>query len=446
MFRVALGALVASDAVARARDLTAHYTDAGYLPRGEHLAKLNHGWVVSLHALSGGAAWQALLFWLTIIAGLLLLVGWRTRLATIACWVLVLSAQVRLPTALSGADTLLRLLLFWSMFLPLGARFSLDRRRVTGISLDAISPPTRVRSIAVTALFVQVALVYLVSAIWKRGSSWTDGVAIQYVLGIEPYATALGARLQEHPLLLRWMTVGVLWLEWVGPFAFFSPWRTSLVRGLAVAGFAAFQLGLLLTMRLGPFPLVNLVALLPLVPVPVWDRVFGAGRDVEARALSRPARIAVAAALAYVLVWNVSVVLKRSLGPLAIPAYALQLEQGWSVFAPELPTGLDGWWTAPAKTESGEIDLFRACFAGENAPPSSAKPADARGWRLLGHRWAHVFQQARLYEEDRPYVAAWLCRCGPPVESVRLVFFQEEPVLNRPPAATPLDLGTFACP
>ena len=54
------------------------------------------------------------------------MIGYRARLATIACWFLVMSIHNRNPMILSAGDILLRLLLFWAMFLPLGARYSVD--------------------------------------------------------------------------------------------------------------------------------------------------------------------------------------------------------------------------------------------------------------------------------------------------------------------------------
>jgi hypothetical protein len=69
---------------------------------------------------------QALLFGIAAVAALAMLVGYRTRLAVFVVWVLVLSIQVRNPFLDSSADDLLRLLLFWAMFLPLGAYWSVD--------------------------------------------------------------------------------------------------------------------------------------------------------------------------------------------------------------------------------------------------------------------------------------------------------------------------------
>ena len=64
-----------------------------------------------------------------VLLAVALLVGYRTRLATIGSWILLASIHVRLPVVINAGDTLLRVLLFWSIFLPLGAMWSVDARR-----------------------------------------------------------------------------------------------------------------------------------------------------------------------------------------------------------------------------------------------------------------------------------------------------------------------------
>jgi hypothetical protein len=62
--------------------------------------------------INGTTFVQALLFGVTAIAAVALLIGYRTRLASIVVWAMMVSIQWRNPLVLSDADTLLRVLLF----------------------------------------------------------------------------------------------------------------------------------------------------------------------------------------------------------------------------------------------------------------------------------------------------------------------------------------------
>ena len=87
LFRVMLGAIIIADLALRARDLSAHYSDRGVLTRAALLADLG-SWAPSLHLMSGAPLVQALLFVIAGLVALAMLIGYRTRAATIASWIL----------------------------------------------------------------------------------------------------------------------------------------------------------------------------------------------------------------------------------------------------------------------------------------------------------------------------------------------------------------------
>jgi hypothetical protein len=67
-------------------------------------------------------------------------------------------------------------------------------------------------------------------------------------------------------------------LETLGPVLLFLPFNVCLQRMIAVGSFILFHLGLALTMELGHFPWVCMVAWLPLLPGSLWDRLAAALR------------------------------------------------------------------------------------------------------------------------------------------------------------------------
>ena len=219
--RVALGVLLLVDLAGRAPDLAAHYTDQGVFSRAALIADEaaqpasgRAAW--SVHLLAGDVWTQIALF---LFAGWFagwLLIGYRTRLATVACYVLTVSLQNRNPLVTDAGDIVLKCLLFWSMFLPLGAAASVDRRLAPRGEGDV--PPRRFASLATAALLLQVAMIYWCTAAEKHSEIWHPRyTALFYTFSIDIFATPLGHGLLRYPDLLRWLTASAYLLEWLGP-------------------------------------------------------------------------------------------------------------------------------------------------------------------------------------------------------------------------------------
>src|SRR5690606_10376590 len=129
LLRIGLGALLLIDLYTRATDLEAHYANTGVLPLP---ALFSHEWnpyFFSFHTGSGLWQVQAIFFLLAAFFAVCLLLGYKTRLATVLSWALLVSLHNRNPLILQGGDDLVRMLLFWSIFLPLGSFYSLDSRK-----------------------------------------------------------------------------------------------------------------------------------------------------------------------------------------------------------------------------------------------------------------------------------------------------------------------------
>lgn len=270
-FRVVLALLVLVDLALRATDFHAHYTDDGVLPRDQLLEEgLLDSWKFSLYLINGEPMFQALLFCVTALAALGMLVGYRTRLSTFLVWILLMSIHWRNPLLLNGGDTLLRLLLFWGMFLPLGAYWSVDRSRKA-------APPrlaTSFLSLGTLGLFMQIALVYVFTAIIKSGDEWrVDGTALYYALNLDQLVTPFGTFLSQFPALLKVMTFSTLGLEALGPFLLFCPFFTAQVRTAVVLAFMSLHYGIWMTMEIGLFPWISSFCMVCFLPAWFWDEV-----------------------------------------------------------------------------------------------------------------------------------------------------------------------------
>ena len=250
VFRMVLALLVLADLGIRATDFYAHYTDEGLLSRTVLLEEVLSRWAFSLNLINGEPLFQAALFVIAAVAALGMLVGYRTRLMTIVVWVLLLSIQWRNPLILNSGDVLLRMLLFWSMFLPLGAHWSVDR------ALKPAPPRLSMRflSLATVALFLQIAFVYWFSAILKSDPAWrTDGTAIYYALGYDQFTTRIGAYLLQFPELLQVLTFATFCLKAFGQLLLFFQFFNGPVRTGAAVAFMKLHFGIWITMKIGLF-------------------------------------------------------------------------------------------------------------------------------------------------------------------------------------------------
>lgn len=391
VFRVGLAMLLGFDLAIRASNLTAHYSNAGVLPL-ERIAGTLPIWP---HLWHGSSTFQALLFWLAAVGTIALAMGVATQPVTIACWWLLTSLHARNPLLIHGGDDLLRMLLFWGIFLPLGECWSWDARRLRG----TITRRDEV-SIASAALVLQLCVLYWYTGFAKTDPVWwRDGSAVSYALQLDQLVTRFGQWLLQFPVGLRVLTYATLLVELCGPVLTLIPTRNGWARMLAVGCFVTLHVGMALCLHLGNFAFAAIVAWFALLPRPFWERLRKcrgrdrhAMRDGENTPLSIPRsnlpgriRGAVAAlALGFVLFWNVGAIQAAGgriarLG--AALGHALFLAQDWSMFAPR-PRTDDGWFVAATTLRNGrEVDLLT-----NGAPVSWEKPADVAG-RFETDRW-----------------------------------------------------------
>ncbi|WP_346907878.1 HTTM domain-containing protein [uncultured Roseibium sp.] len=271
LFRVLLGFYVLFDLLLRARDLTAHYTDQGIMPRAVQIDQLNSGsW--SLHLANGPAFFQGLLFVIAALAAIGLILGWRTRLMTALSWVLLLSVQNRNIFILSGEDNLALLLMFWAMFLPLGARYSLDR----ALSRTPDYTDNAYFSVATLALLIQGMSMYFFSALLKTHPIWvSEGNAVYYALQLDYLVTPFSLWFRQFQGAMTGLTYYVYGLELIGPFLIFSPIFHRTFRTLIMVAFMTMHLAFCLFLEIGLFPYISIVMNLTFMPSWMWDAIAG---------------------------------------------------------------------------------------------------------------------------------------------------------------------------
>jgi len=413
LMRIAMAVLLIADLIGRSFDLSAHYTDFGALPRKNfgfiEAMSGNPWWFISFHLSSGTWQFEALLMLIAGVIAVLLLVGYRTRWVTFVSWLFLSSLQSRNFMILQAGDILLRVVLFWAMFLPWGARFSID-----ALLGDGNKKTPRIFSAATVAYLLQIVFVYVFSAVLKSGPEWrTEGTAIYYALSVDQFTTSFGYFLLKFPFLLKGLTFGVYWLELLGIFFIFSPVLTGPLRTFTVFCFWGLHLGLAMSMELGNFPWISSMCMLGILPTWFWDKLLprtGTSSIEAASDLSIPVNTGLSFLLVYVFLWNMGTIKNSSF--LGIPTglkwvgFLSRLSQQWDMFAP-FPIKEDGWYVIPGELKDGTVvDVFRN--GGDVRWEKPERVANA----YKNFRWRKYMMNLwnKNYASHRLFYSRYLCR------------------------------------
>jgi hypothetical protein len=444
LFRIVLALLALGDIVDRALNLSAHYTDKGVLPRAALLSEPDLTWSFSLHLVSGNVFVQLWLFLCAALAAILLLLGWHTRTMTLILWLFFVSVHERNPLILNGADSLLRLLFFWAIFLPLGSIVSFDSRR------NNIEVQHKLYfSCASAGILLQVVFLYFFSVIHKSGDEWRiHYTALYYALSIDHYRTALGTLIYGFPVVLSILTFSVFWFEALGPAFLFSPFMTGPVRTITAWGFVILHSGIWLAMSIGSFPWIAGLSMVIFFPAWFWDNIdsLRERNRVQIARLSRWWRksretfqVSVAAlpvdresprkkwlsrsflwsnvfcaiCIVYIFAWNLTTISHFRFPP-SVEAIGLflRLDQSWDMFSP-YPFKDDGWFVLRGVLQNGdEIDalqVIRGAFSLEeqvvwDKPRRVADLYRNERWRkYLGNLWY------RDNSHHRAHLSRYIC-------------------------------------
>jgi hypothetical protein len=451
--RIGLGTLLLLDLGLRASDLTAHYTDAGVLPRALIPAgSWDFAW--SVHRLGGSTGFEALLFAVHAVVALLLVLGWKTFWTSLGTTFLTISLHGRNPLLRDGQDDLLRVLLVWGTLLPWGTRWSLDARADRVWHPLGIPPGPWVTTPAAAGFLLQLMLVYWASAIAKLESSWwQSGEGLSLALSMGRYETLFGKWLLGIPALLPPMNWGALAFELLAPLLVLAGPRPRWRLGTVVAFWMLHAL-LGTMLRLGTFPLVAAAAWSALLPGNIWpakrEPTLEAAETVQGSGGSRCltprfSRFAgsigwglVGGLLAVVVLFNATYLWPRGTGvrlePVQLAARVVGLQQYWSLFSPPWwmhAARVDGWFSVPADRADGHsIELLTGgADLSLHRPRLGSDLFPNRRWRhwaaALMEEWPRGTLQRRTVEEARLTTVRWWCRTWnedrPPSERVGVV-------------------------
>jgi hypothetical protein len=425
----------------RVPDIFAFFSDEGCVPRVAVLQLADTPYLFSLYHSTGNWVFIAALFAVAAVLAVMLFAGYCTRFATIASWIMLISLQNRNPMIIDGQDMLLRMMLFWGIFLPWGNYLSVDATRTPATAPANEQLPNTILSWGTIAYTIQIVLIYLCTAIHKNTQQWIDGTAGLYSLNIDFITTSLGVYLTQYPDLLKIGTYTTVSLEYLCPLLILLPIKNGIPRTAAIAILCSFHIGLALVFKLGFFPLFNIISLVALLPAKFWERTFKWreklnlsdslrttwGRSAQLlpeltlsvmpwqnntfwiRAKDSLQDGLVSFFLFFVILWNLStlagsgVKMPTDMHPIA---NFFRLDQNWFMFAGFQPQ-LNGWYVMQAQLKNGKVvDVFR-----DGAPLSWERPKHISA-DYPNHQWRIylVALFSHSYLAWRPFYADYLVR------------------------------------
>ena len=224
---------------------------------------------ISLNFLYSGDGFQMFLFGLAIVCAVFLLIGYRTRWAMFGSWILLASLHAKNPLINNSGDTLLVLLLFWSILLPLNSHFSVDKALA-----EKTVKPFKEFSIASFCLIGQMLMLYIFAGALKTDLVWRDGSAVYYSLMLDNFRTSWGDILLHYPEVMKYLTHLTYYffetsMPWV--FVFLAWWWP--VRIILVFLMIGFHLSLNLFLELGLFAWIAISGWLVILPSEFWNKL-----------------------------------------------------------------------------------------------------------------------------------------------------------------------------
>jgi hypothetical protein len=267
--RILLGFLLVADLIRRTWDWEDMYSTKGVLPNHINLWRPQASGAFSFFNSfsTPGELW--VLWGVILCTFLCVLFGFKTKIAQVLSLFFVTSMDGRVLLIENGGYVVYNLLLLWTVFLPMGDRFSVDallesmrrKRERTDAELnerDDLLPASKLAphvTIVGLIFLIQLSAIYYFNVLHKWGPLWKNGTAVHYVLYVDRMVTPIVGHTREY--LPNWailaMTKMTLGFEAAIPVCLLTPIGRAWARRLAIVMINALHLGFGVAMVLGPF-------------------------------------------------------------------------------------------------------------------------------------------------------------------------------------------------
>ena len=261
LFRIALGIVVLADQLIRMQNWGALIGPSGFASK-EFTQELEGIWLWSVYWLSDSPVLPYVVEVIRMVATVLLILGIRSRAMALVLFVIVSSVINHNLMPFQGGDRVMSVMLFFSVFLPLGGRYSIEAL------WHGPDEKRTFRSFGSAAYAIQVVLVFFASGMLKLDPAWLSNfTAVSMAVHIEIFATEI-ARLWRHiDVIGQVLTFIVIWTELLAPGIALLPGIWA--RSIGVGALLMLEAGIWLSLEIGLFPFISVISLIPLFPG-VW--------------------------------------------------------------------------------------------------------------------------------------------------------------------------------
>jgi len=416
--------------------------DWAYLPDAlfsTHFHTTTFGWKgFSLLNVFASPIVVYLFFIASFVIYLLFTLGYRSKIIALLAYFCLWNLHQRQPFFVFGWDIYLNVLLFWSMFLPLNARFSLfsnEKNKEKIISNNYYG-------LASFAILLQISFIYFVNFLSKNGNLWMEGTAIKTILLDLKLRTSFAESLYLQDGICYFLNYATLLFEASILFLIFVPFYKHITRLIAAIAILLFHWGINIFVDVGSFNFVATAAACLLLPAVFWNRFFNKTNNttpgnvqIQVSYVPTSVQQKVRCAILLLLIFiNIQINLKTitTKGHLASLSKKLQLtqlvdaltppnfegssiiRQSWHMYAPNPPSEL-GWVVISLYDKKGNaINLHEQVPLFDSSPVSSYPKLlkhfsnriryyhHENKWKILGKKWleyeARQLKNKALYE------------------------------------------------
>lgn len=283
IFRILFGILCSFDLIRRWNYIDVFYSNQAIKTS---FNKINNIDCFSIFYYSGNSSFNThAIFLIGIIFSIFLIIGYKTKLSQFIIAIIIISVHTFATEVGNSGDTFLNSMLIWTLFLPLGACFSIDsiikslknkkEFDTNSLNKDNIYNSNYFCSIAYFAVLLQISGIYFLTALNKSGRDWGDGIAFYKMHQLDGFITSAGYYLRDYinyPIS-KIFTNTTLYLEYIVPLLIFIPFYNHIFRLILFITLSIFHMLISVSMHVGLFSQTMITSIILLINTKTLDSI-----------------------------------------------------------------------------------------------------------------------------------------------------------------------------